>query len=336
MPVSPLWLFTGPEFGERNDTIAALRGRAEQEAGKLDCYSFYAGDTKIGDVISLLQNGSLFAEARFVVLRSAELIRKKEDVELIAGWAKESANGPSVLILVSEDNSVDRKLETAVPKENRRIFWEMFDDKKNQWVRSFFAKAGYRVDADAVETILELVENNTEALRSECSHFFFCFDKDHVITSADAENILSHNREESAFSLFYRLADGSFEKVLEILQKLRLSKDFSGVQLTAGLTFCFRRLLVWHELHAAGRPSDFDLKTKGFSSRRAQEQYRRACSRWSAEDTNRILALLARTDMDIRSGGTALEECRLQLMLYCIIRKKGFPPAGAQYGAEAV
>ncbi|MDR1747619.1 MAG: DNA polymerase III subunit delta, partial [Spirochaetaceae bacterium] len=297
MSASPLWLYTGPEFGERSQAVEQLRRDAEKKSGPLDVHSLYAHDVRVEDVIALLQNGSLFAEERFVVLKNAELIKKKEDIQCITDWAGESAGKTgSLLLLVSDEIGIDKKLEAAVPKEQKRIFWELFEDRKEQWLRDFFRKAGFRINDDGVEAILELVENNTEALRSECSRFLLFFTPDHVITAEDVDRILAHNREESAFTLFDRLADGSFEDSLEVLQRIRLSKESSGVQLIAGLTFCFRRLLLWHRIHREGRPSDFDLKIKGFSSEKAKDQYRRAQRRWSASDTSRILALLAGMD----------------------------------------
>ena len=78
----------------------------------------------------------------------------------------------------------------------------MFENRKPQWVENFFRKNGFSISPDAVEQILEMVENNTESLKSECSRFFFCFEKGTTITSDDVEKILSHNREENAFTLF--------------------------------------------------------------------------------------------------------------------------------------
>ena len=330
MPDS-VFLFTGPEIGERSDAVASLRTKTEKKNGQLDVYTFYAAETSVSEIVSLLLNGSLFASARFVVVHNAELIKKKEDIELLSEW-KRSADDGSVLILVSDEISVDKKLDSLVPKENKKIFWELFQDRKKQWLFSFFQRAGFRITDDAVELILELIENNTEALKRECSRFFVCFEKNHEITAEDAENLLAHNKEESAFSLFDSLTqplppDARLSGALDILQKLRLSKDGSFVPLIAGVTYCFRRLAAWHRLAARGAASPFDLKINGFSSKKAQEQYKRAARIWNEIDTASILALLAGTDTAIRTSGSLCEEIQLQLLLYAIVMKKGRPLA---------
>ncbi len=326
-----LYLFTGPEIGLRSDEIENLKRNLAKKAPGIDCHIFYANETSVASVVSLLLNGSLFSDAKFVVLNNAELIKKKEEIEVISEW-KKTASDESVLVLVSDEIGVDKKLEALVSKDKKKIFWELFDNKKTQWVSDFFRRKGYSIEPDAVETILELVENNTAALASECGRFFVCFDKSHTITEEDAESLLSHNREESPFTLFDVLAGtGSkserLENALEILQKIRLSKDSSGVQLIAGLTYCFRKLSVWQGLQASGSVSPADLKSKGFASSKMQNQYRRAEKIWNPADCKAILALLAGTDIQIRSEGTTLEENALQTLLYLIVVKNGRPAA---------
>lgn len=330
MAQAPVYLFTGPEAGEKNDAILQLRVAARKKAGVLDEYTFYASETKFSQVTTLLLNESLFAAGRFVVFHGAEQLKKKEDLEMLSSWIASSGGGASILVLVSEEVGCDKKLEALIPKSNKQIFWEMFDNRKEQWLVNYFKKSGYSISADAVELVLELIENNTEALKSECSRFFLCFPQGHQVSVEDVEKILAHNREESAFTLFDSLcAVGRspvvrLEAALGILQKLRLSKDSSGVQLIAGLTYCFRRLLAWHQLIRDNpSPSDLDYKIRGFSSKKARSQYLNAGRLWSAPQVGQILALLSRSDMEIRTGGTLLEDTILQSLLYGITFKNG-------------
>ena len=328
----PVYLFAGPEVGEKNDEILKLRVQSRKKYGALDEYTFYTADTRIADVMSILLNESLFADARFIVLNGAEQIKKKEDIEMLSSWINSSVNSTSTLILVTDENSCDKKLEALIPKENKRVFWEMYENRKEQWLIDFFKKNGYGITPDAVSMILDMVENNTESMRTECSRFFLCFQKPYTVTEEDVQKLLSHNREESAFSLFDSLCDVSrsptarLETALSILQKLRLSKESSGVQLIAGLTYCFRRLRAWHSLLAVNpHPSDFELKTHGFGFKNVQTQYRNASKIWDSFAVTNILAALARSDMEIRTYGTVQEDTILNLLLYSIVLKNGMP-----------
>jgi DNA polymerase III subunit delta len=325
---TPLYLYTGPEFGERNAAVQSVKDAMKKKYSILDEYLFYAAETSVSEVLTLLQSGSLFSSASCVVLRTAEIIKKKEDIEMISVWAKTAADTPAALILVSDEISVDAKLDKIVPASHKKVFWEMFEDRKIPWLTDFFRKNGYSVSSDAAGDILDMIENNTEELRSECSRFFLLFPKGHEVTSVDVDAVLSHNREESAFTLFDAMSSADspgrkFELSLDVLQKIRLSKDSSSVMIIAGLTSCFRRLEVWHKLNASGQTDDFNLKINGFSSRKARTQYGRASQIWSPGQTAAILADLSSADMSIRSGGALIEDTILQKLIYEIVVKKG-------------
>ena len=326
---SSIYLFTGPETGNRNEQVEAVKNSLSKKFGEVDNYLLYASDSKIEDIIAKLQTESLFVPATCIVLREAELLKKKDEIEVIASWLK-TAKETAVLILVSDEISVDSKLDKLVPKENKQIFWAMDESRLNSWLQSYFRKNGYSIERDAVDSMLELTENNTEALRSECNRFFLCFPKEHEISVSDVEQILAHNREESAFTLFDSMANPNesashrLEDALSILQKILLTKNNSPVMILAGLSSCFRRLELWHSIHAGGAYlDDFALKTKGFTSKTSRTQYARASRVWSFGQCAAILALIASADSEIRSTGMTLQDTQLSMLLYEIIMKNG-------------
>ncbi len=325
---APLYLFSGPEIGERSEAVAAVKDSLKNKFGSLESYTYYSVETDPQSALVQLYSESLFSAATCVVYNGAETIKKKEDIEKIASWSK-GAGDASVLILVSDEISCDSKLEKLVPKENRKQFWEMFEDRKIPWLKNYFSKNGFSIDDDACEEILDLVENNTQALKSECSRFFVCFEPGTKITVQNVDQLIEHNREESAFTLFDAMAESGksaaerLETALGILQKIRLSKDSASVPLIAGLSYCFRRLEAWHNLKRAGTTDDFSLKTNGFASKKSRSQFDSAARVWTLGQTVAVKALLSRVDMQIRSTGSGLEDTFLQTLLYSIVVKKG-------------
>ena len=325
----PVYLFTGPEFGERNDAIENLKNSVSKKFGSVDNYLFYASETPVNEFMSVLQNESLFSEATFITVKNAETIKKKDEIEIILNWIKNVKSENAVLVLVSDEISVDSKIEKAVPSSNQKKFWEMYEDKKLPWLQNYFSKNGYTLTEDAGNLILSLIENNTQSLKAECSKFFICFPKGTKITEETVDKILAHTREENAFSLFDAMSNSQktsqerFQNSLEILQKIRLSKENSSVMIIAGLSSCFRKLSLWHKLRLEGKNDDFNLKINGFSSAKIKKQYLSAAKNWTSGETSAILSILAETDMNIRSGGTLLENTLLEKALYEIIIKKG-------------
>ena len=321
---TPLWLFTGPELGERNDALEALRKSAERKYGQLDNHLFYAADTSIAVVLDAVQNGSLFAEARFAVVRNAEAIKKKEDIQALTQWAEQTpTEDGAFLVLISDEIGIDKKIEALVPKDHKKIFWELFENKKQEWIRRFFAQSKIGIEQEAIEVLLELVENNTEALKTTCAHISLFFEPGATLTAEIVERLLAHNKEETPFTLFDALSNANLEYALNIRQKLTLSKESSPVQLIAGLTYCFRRLRDWHNLAQTGGLDDFSLKKVGFTSKKAIDQYRRASKQWSAQTVYRIISLLNKTDMQIRTMGQELSGVLLDACLYSIIYNQG-------------
>ena len=328
--MSDTYIFCGPEVGEKNDTVAGLLKASQKKYGTVETYKFYATETRAAEVVTLLQNTALFSPALFVTFYSAEAIKQKNDVESLALWIAHSKTSPNTLVLLSEERSIDKKIEAAVPSKNKKIFWEMFENRKQQWLENFFQKNGYSVTNEAIECILEMVENNTQSLRDECSRFFWCFKRGTMISATHVEQILSHNRAESPFTLFEAMADNSkpprhrLSTALEILDKIRSSKDTPAIALIAGLTYSFRQLKNWHALCAGGKyPSEAEFKAAGFAYKKAREKCQSAARIWKAGEVSSILALLAQTDLSLRETGAVFEETYLSLLVYAIVIKNG-------------
>lgn len=333
---APLYLFTGPEFGQRNEEVETVKNNLKKKFGDVEEYLFYATETPAAEYLAIIQNESLFSSCTCVVVKNADSI-KKEEIQMISDWASSITSDSNVLILVADSISVDAKLEKLVPPAQKKIFWELKEESKVSWVQNFFSKNGYSITIDAINLILEMVENNTQALKQECLRFFVCFPKEHQITEDDVDSVLINNREENVFTLFDAMAkpmqqpQERFEHSLSVLQKVLLSKENSPVMIIAGLTSCFRKLSLWIKLQNSGKSDDFNLKINGFTSKKQKAQYSAASKIWTSGQVTAILAILSQTDIEIRSGGSLLENTYLQKLLYEIIIKKGATCASYDY-----
>ncbi|GHV27210.1 DNA polymerase III subunit delta [Spirochaetia bacterium] len=317
-------LFLGPEFGEKQDAIAGIRQSIRKQAGTPpEETSFYAGETAVSEMVSVLRNGSLFADARLIFIKNAELLKKKDEVELLASYMA-APQDDTILICISDNTGVDKTLEKAAGKD-KRIFWELFESKKTEWVANFFRREGFRIDAAGIEAILELVENNTDSLRRECSRLMLFLGKGEEVGEAAVEKWLSHTREESAFTLFSRIAEGDLNRSVEILHTLLAARE-TGVAILAVLTWCFRKLRDYLALTAAGAPNDFDLKKIGINTFNRKD-YASAARRYNAD---RCLALTAGFDMRIRLSGSGFEEILMDQYLCAVVG----PPTPASGGSR--
>ena len=331
----PFYLFKGSEFGERNDALQELKNKAKKQFPAVEFNIFFMSETSLSEIMSQFTNGSLFSDALFYVIKNAELIKKKDDIELLENWknaVESEKNENSILVLITDENSVEKKLEKLVPKENVKMFWEMYESKKLPWVKNYFARNGFKITDEAAQAILNLVENNTEELKNECSRFFACFTEDHLIDVDDVDQILAHNKEETPFTLFDALVDTSkkqserLEKSREILQKILSSaKSDSSIEFIAGLLYSFRQLKKWSIINENGRLGDSELMSKGFYIKSAWPQYEKACRLWSPRQIQKIISLLSDADVQLRTMAASLKEGFLQTLIYQIVMNAGNP-----------
>jgi DNA polymerase-3 subunit delta len=321
MPKGNCLLFLGPEFGEKQDAIEAVRGSIRKRFGSPpEETSFYVGETAVNDMVSVLRNGSLFADARLFFIKNAELLKKKDELEMLAAYMS-SPQDDTTVIFISNNTSLDKTLEKAAGKDGKRVFWELFENKKTEWVANFFRREGFRISGKGIETILELVENNTDSLKQECSRLMLFLGKDRVVEEAEVEKWLSHTREESAFTLFSRIAQGDLNRSVEILHTLLAAKE-TPTAILGVLAWCFRKLRDYLAITANGIPDDFEFKKIGLASTKARKDYALAGRHYGVTGADACLSLTAGFDIRIRSCGAGFESILMDQYLCKIIRKE--------------
>ena len=336
--ISQVWLFLGPEIGEKQIAIDEIRCRLSgkrppPDTGRISNSNslsngnslsndnleetvFYAGETPVPVMVSTMRNGSLFADKRLFFIKNVESIKKKEDIDLLSSY---TASPPldTFLVLISEETNVSKGLEKYILPANKKIFWELPDNRKAEWVRSFFRNEGFTINSEGVETILELVENNTAALRQECSRLVPFLDKTREVTGEDAANWLSHTREESAFTLFSRIAAGDLSRSLESVRVLIAAKE-APPAIFAGLASCFKKLYAYLSLKEAGVYDDGEYRKIGISSPIAKRDYAAAGKRFDSAAAETCISLTAEYDFLTRSAGTFPNQILLDEYVYKI------------------
>jgi len=323
------YLLLGPEEGEKSDFIQRIRDLIAKKSGAApDEYTYYSFETPVGDAIGLLRNGSLFAAHTLVIYHGAEDIKKKDDVASLSDYLKHPSEHGTI-IFTSGQPRVDGKWTAAVPSDAKKIFWEMFDNQKLGWLTGYFQKQGLSIDRDAAELFLELVENNTQELRREADRLCLFFGRGTTITEEDVETYLYHSKEENVFSLFDQVVVRDLEGALEILQKILLSSENNPVQILAGLSWQFRKLLSLRRLLDRRYDSAEAYRTLSIRSKRNQKTYAIGARNYPAAELENVAVMIGECDASLRSGGSALHPLLLERFLYNVIVGKATAPVGA-------
>jgi DNA polymerase-3 subunit delta len=319
-----LYLLLGPEEGEKDAFVERLIGRISKTIGQApEIHRFYSFDSEVTEVLSVLRNGALFSPYRVVLLRNVELLNRKTDLDQLGAYAAHPASQSSLVMFSEEIGRIDKRLEKLVPKENKVIFWELFQNQKTGWILNYFKKRNIRIDPQAVSFLLEMVENNTKELKDTCEKLSIFFGEGGEIGYADVEKILYHSKDENVFTLFDKIAGRDLEASLEVLAKLLLSREADPVGLLAGLLFQVRRLKSLKLLVEKRYSHEEAFLRAKITGKRVQKIYSVALQHYTLQELQWIIRLIARFDYRVRSLSAALHSNLLQLFLYYLIVRGG-------------
>ena len=319
-----LYLLLGPEEGEKDAFVERLIQRISNAIGQApEIHRFYSFDSEIPEVLAVLRNGSLFSPYRVVLLRNAELLTKNSDLDQLSAYAGNPADQSSLVMFSEEIGRIGKRLEKLVPRENKVIFWELFENQKVGWILNFFKKRNIRIDPQAVTLLLEMVENNTKELKDTCEKLSIFFGEGSEIGYANVEKILYHSKDENVFTLFDRIAARDLDASLEVLAKLLLSREADAVGLLGGLLFQVRRLKDLKLLTEKRYSYEEAFARSKITGKRMQKTYSAALQRYSLGELQAIIQLIARFDYRVRSLGAVLHPNLLQLFIYYLIVKGG-------------
>ena len=320
-----VYLFLGPEIGQKTDEILKIQKTFQTQAGvNPELHKFYPYDTSISEVISLMKNGSLFSNYKFVTFMNIEELKKDDIAELIE-YIK-SPGAECTLFLVTDKNSVDKKITSAIPKKSVRIFWELFENQKKSWISGFFKKEHITITNDAIDMILEMVENNTNDMRNACSKLSIFFGENTRIEEEDIENFIYHSKEENVFTLFKKIALADFSSSVEILHKIALSGEGSPVQLISGLQWQFRKLLTLSQFFSKQYSREEALSKAQIRGKRNQQTYIDGLRNYSTLELQKIIVLIAKYDIMARELNKDNHLILMELFIYYCVTKKGSLP----------
>lgn len=326
-----VYILLGPEKGLKEDFINKIKA----SLGSFEISKFYGFEDYEEELFAQLSNEDLFCEHKLVILDSAEEIKTKDKTKAICSYIANPS--PSVtFLIISRELYISADIMASVPNQKEQIlkFYELFENKKSEWIASFFRRNSLSIDSDACDAIIEKVENNIQEFENVCSQmviYVTTVEGKSRVTQEDVETFLSHTRQETDFSLFSYMAYGKLESALECLHTLMTTNDNSSqaAVICSRLSGYFRRLYSIHMVQSKGAGADEALKQKYFDSDRPitmlkdRDVYKNALSRYRARDTERILVLLSEYDIAVKQTPAPLQQTLLEKCIVDIVVNKG-------------
>ena len=336
------YLLLGPEEGEKNEWLKNEKEKVLKEYPDAEIHTFYTGDDDGASVSAVMSQPSLFSSFRYAVIRQYEARTSKDSITDAIISFLGSGQADAELVIVSSEKSearISKEILSLIPKENRLMFWEMFDSKKREWIVNAFRKEGFTIDPEGIEEILFSTENNTADMKNlvnSLSLYFHAVKPDKkAITAEDIEQYAVKTRGEDGYTLFSAIAEGDLEHAILIMKTLEETDSYASVRAFNVITQRFRLLESCLQMRKQGFSMDMIAKEASslspypaaFSQKglKAREKtvFAKAMSIYSLEDSSRIISYLGKMDGTIKNAATDMHMLIFTDILYTIIRYKG-------------
>jgi len=316
------YLLLGPEVGEKNDFIQSIKkSLAKASGGAVDSYTFYPYDSDVSEIISIMKNISLFAQAKLVLIKNCHDL-KKNDAALIAEYIKNPSKD-CVLILATENTKADSVIEKAIPADCKKMFWEMFESKKKGWVQQFFGKEKISIENNAVNFLVDMLEGDTESFKKECNNLALFFGQDEAITEEKIADFFYNRKGENVFSLFDYIAQGDLEKSVVAAKNIILSGESDPRKILGGLVWQIKNIYEIEKMISQKKSFSEACAELNIRAKKMQGIYSSAIENYSIKEIEKIITLTANYQLLFGSIRAELQHIMLPVYLYSFIVNKG-------------
>ena len=171
-PDKPVYLITGGDRPKIETALARLRAHFSPEASE----SVSAVDTSGDEAVGLCNAGSLFGDARLIVVRDVDGQRdgegrrkggwKAADISAITDYVANPAPA-TVLALVAEELKSSSALWKACAKAGTVLSFDVAKKQLHGWVAEQFRQLGVRAEPEAVSALILLAGDDLTALKVE-------------------------------------------------------------------------------------------------------------------------------------------------------------------------
>ncbi len=325
------YLYTGPENEEKTRVIASLKKQVLSITPNTQQLKLYPHD--VDAWLREVMTASLFSEGYWVELHEADNLSAAQNKAI----KEVIEHGPEDLTLVIvSDQSRLSSFDKLIPDANKKVFWELFQDKKEAAIASFVRTANKSISRDAIALILELVPGTMSEMRAAVEQLCLATQSEKIGVE-EVLSALEHTRIESVFSLFEFMTERDDAKALSsalgAYRALVLSGNGTPWELLPGLLWQFRRLASFGallqempEMEAAARVQVLD-KPAAIRGKKLLAIYRMGLARWRGQTLARVIVQILEVEAQLRSYPGALHQIIIERLIYKIIMHPDTPLA---------
>lgn len=328
--LKPVYLITGSDEPKVELAVTRLRRRFAPEAVE----RVSALDTSGEEAVSLCNAGSLFGDARLVLVEAVDGRRSSEG-RLTGGWKAadvaavtdylHSPAPTTTLALVAAEMRKDASLAKACAKIGDVLEYAVAKKNVAAWVAERFRQSGTRAEPDACSALVHLVGDDLRTLAIEVDKLTTWAD-DEPITEREVEQLVAPVAETPSFAITDSWATHDRSRALEASERIfdrsdRPRRD-EAARLSATLGGHAARLSTARRLRESGvRPADALSELGTRSSFYAEKLYRQS-DEFSHAELRSAIVRLAALDLSLKGGSRLAPDLELQRALLDLSREQ--------------
>jgi DNA polymerase III subunit delta len=328
-PDKPVYLITGSDGPKVETAIARLRGHFEAEAIE----SVTALDTSGDEAVALCNAGSLFGDARLIVVADVDGAKqtdgrrkggwKAADVEAVSAYLSSPAPA-SVLALVGGELKASSALWKACAKAGQVLAFDVAKKELHGWVAEQFRQRGVRAEQDAVAALIQLVGDDLRTLKVEVDKIA-TWAGEEPIGEREVEALVPANADVPIYELTEAWSVRDAARALAVSETLferepRQRRD-AAAKLAGALAGHLGRLRALKQLAAEGiKPKEAAERLK-LHPFRVQKLYVQA-EGFSSEELDDAVVWLAELDGALKGQSRLAPDLEVQRTLVSLSRRR--------------
>jgi len=330
--LKPAYLISGSDRPKVETAVQRLRARFVPESVEVVSALELTG----ADVVALCNSGSLFGDARLVVVTEVDGRKKEEnrpptggwkaaDVEVIAAYLAAPAPG-GVLAVVGLEVKKEAALAKACAKAGDVLLYDVAKRGRVAWVAERFRLAGVKAETDACALLIEYIgESDLHGLANEIGKIA-TWAQGEPVGVAEIEQLVSPVADVPPFALTDAWAERHPGRLLELSETMFDRSDKprrdTAPRLAATLGGHLARMRQLKRLAADGMPAReaaLALKMHPFYG---EKVYRQA-EGFSDDELASATVRFAELDLALKGGSRLAPDLELQRALIAVSREPG-------------
>ena len=329
-PDKPVYLITGGDRPKIDTALTRLRSHFAPEAVE----TVSALDTPGDDAVALCNAGSLFGDARLIVVRDVDGHKDAEgrrrggwkaaDVDAVSSYLASPAPA-TVFALVAAELKSSSALWKACAKAGEVLTYVIAKNKLHEWVAAQFGQHGVRAESDAVAALIALVGEDLQALKVEVDKLA-TWAGGEPVGEGEVETLVAPNAEMPIYELTEAWSARDAARALVVSETLferesRPRRD-SAPRLAGALGGHLGRLRALKQLASDGvKPKEAAERLK-LHPFRAQKLYVQA-EGFSTEELDDAVVRLAELDGALKGQSRLAPDLEVQRTLVELTRRSG-------------